>query len=67
MVSKGKGKRGSFHTGCAARTPEGRPICFAFNKKGEGCKNETCQFSHVCGICFRKGLPMYSCKHDVLQ
>ena len=46
---KGKGK-----SGCRRSTPEGEPICFAYNSP-QGCpKGQKCQFLHVCGKCFGK-------------
>ena len=55
-------------SGCAAATPTGTRICFAFNNKGEGCKRgAACQFAHVCGVCFQKDVPMFECKHPGAQ
>ena len=39
--------------GKASKTPEGKPICFKYNKKS-GCKNKNCRFAHVCQKCFGK-------------
>jgi len=60
---KGKGK-GKSKAGCAATTPDGKPVCYRFNqgtcfysgKKG-------CKFLHVCGVCFAPGVPMTKCTH----
>ena len=59
---KGKGKP----SGCATSVPDGRQICFAFNNR-DGCTHNPCRFLHVCGVCFKPGVPMNKCKHDVLQ
>ena len=69
---KGKGKganRGSGvnEWGCAVRTADGAPICFAFNNPKTGCQKSNCPFAHVCGVCFRKGEPMQTCKHAPLK
>ena len=58
----------SSSSGCAAATPQGTRICFAFNNKGEGCKRGAgCPFAHVCGVCFAKEVPMFDCKHKGVQ
>ena len=57
--NKGKGKA----TWCAAKTQDGKPICYAFNNPSEGCKNPKCTFAHVCGKCFALGNPLFSCDH----
>ena len=54
------GKR-SKPEGCEAQTPEGVNICFAFNSGG--CSGKKCNFAHVCGKCFKKGVPIYKCDH----
>ena len=41
-------------------TPDGKPICFAFNDKSNPCTKTKCSFLHVCGRCF-KDHPMYQC------
>ena len=58
---KGKGKAKGLQ-GCKRKTKSGEKICFAFNK--EGCRNRSCEFVHVCGICFKKDFPMWRCRHD---
>ena len=66
----GKGKRGKSKTsggGCAKMTPEGKPVCFAFNNESEKCMKIGCRFQHVCGVCFKPKTPMYDCKHEGLQ
>jgi hypothetical protein len=55
---KGKGNR------CANTTPDGTKICFKYNNEKEKCKNPSCSFAHVCGVCFAKGVPLYSCTHS---
>jgi len=60
---KGGGKSKSPPANCAAKTPDGRPICFRFNKKGEQC-NKRCSFAHVCGVCFKDNVPMHKCNHQ---
>lgn len=42
---KGGGK-GHLHTS----TPDGTPICFAYNN-GQTCRNTPCNWAHVCQIC----------------
>jgi hypothetical protein len=58
--ARGKGKGGR---GCSAATPDGTKICYKFNNELQKCKIPNCTFAHVCGICFAKGVPMYSCSH----
>lgn len=58
---KGKGKGKTKFSGCAAKTPDGRSICFSFNNPGVRCQNRQCAFLHVCGKCFQKH-PLYQCK-----
>ena len=65
-VSRGKGSRStSFRdiSGCADTTPDGKKVCYPFNKRGAGCTRKGCPFAHVCGICFKAGVPMYQCRH----
>ena len=64
---KGKGKSLSLSAGCADKTPDGNRVCYAFNNRGEGCKRTSCPFAHVCGVCFKKGRPMYDCDHKPAQ
>ena len=66
---KGKGRGGSnkgsgltVPTGCAARTPDGRALCFGYNDQSVRCRLTTFPFLHVCGTCFAKGHPMYACR-----
>ena len=64
---KGGGKGGGKDTnsaGCHFRTPDGRQVCFGFNNKKEGCKRAHCHMAHVCGVCFKKDMPMHKCKHE---
>ena len=58
---KGKGKKGEKDPRCAAKTPDGKGICFAYNTRGQGCQRKACTFEHVCGVCFQKGHGAYSC------
>jgi uncharacterized membrane protein YgcG len=58
--SEGKGK-GKGMDQCAALTPEGERICFAFNNSQVRCKKAGCFFKHVCGRCFQRH-PIYQCK-----
>ena len=58
----GKGRKGSGKAGCARSTPDGKPICFAFNDVS-GCNKTGCKFLHVCGVCFVKGTSMQTCTH----
>jgi hypothetical protein len=67
---KGKGKRNKKGKGkstapsnCASKTPDGKGICFDFNKNGCSRSAKECRFEHVCGVCFRKGSPMGQCAH----
>ena len=48
-------------------TPEGQKICFAFNNVAEKCNKERCGFVHACGVCYKKNVPMYDCRHPALQ
>ena len=74
--SKGKGKgRGSSAgggkggkdsgkgfglVGCAAKTPDGRSICFSYNNPEVNCTASRCTFVHCCGKCFGRH-PMFGC------
>ena len=53
----GKGNQGE----CANRTPDGKPICYAYNDFKARCRDSRCHFLHVCGLCFGKH-PLYACK-----
>ena len=66
---KGKGKskgkeKGNNINGCERFTPGGNRICFAFNNQAEKCAKVSCSFSQVCGVCFKKGKPMWDCSHS---
>lgn len=62
--SKGKGKsKGAGLPGCAKVTKEGKPICYSFNNKNEGCSKTDCLYQHVCGICMKPNSPMFTCSH----
>jgi hypothetical protein len=56
-AEKGTGKGGK--NGCRNKTPEGKPVCFAFNN--QGCTVNACKYMHVCGRCFKQGVSMASC------
>lgn len=58
---KGKGKSKGKTTACKSTTPDGNPICYAFNNPFEWCYG--CNRAHVCGRCFKAGKPMYDCDH----
>lgn len=57
---KGNGSGLTIPAGCAARTPDGKPICFGYNDRAVRCRKPSC-FEHVCGTCFGRH-PMYSCQ-----
>ena len=62
-AKSGKHAGGKRSAPCEGTTPEGKRVCYAFNS--EGCqKGSACRFEHVCGICFKKGVPMQECKHE---
>ena len=48
---KGKGKSKGKTTACKSTTPDGTPICYAFNNPFEWCHG--CNRAHVCGRCFK--------------
>ena len=50
---KGKGSSKGKHSGATA-TPDGQPICFRYNAKGQRCTHQQCKFVHCCSICFGK-------------
>ena len=54
--------------GCVVQAPDGRHICFEFNTPGRFCNfGPACRFAHVCGRCFKKDVPMFSCNHQAVQ
>ena len=59
----GKHKGKGLGQGCASHTPDGQRICYGFNNSAERCAKTSCIFAHVCGKCFAKDVPMYSCSH----
>jgi len=60
--SKGEKKGGFKGAGkCASKTPEGKPICYAYNSGAGGCQRKPCGFEHVCGVCFKAGHGAYNC------
>ena len=64
---EGKGKKGGKSAvdrgSCAAKTPEGKQICFAWNSASQKCSHgKACKFLHVCGKCFAKGHPAHECQ-----
>ena len=52
--SGGKGGGKGSGGGRNSHTPEGKPICFAYNNPNEKCTNRSCSFWHVCARCFGK-------------
>ena len=65
---KGSGREdrtGAQAIGCKKVTADGKAICFRFNNPKEGCKKTNCKFAHVCGRCFKAGVPMHKCDHQV--
>ena len=57
-----EGGKGAVASGCAKMTGDRKAICFAFNARNERCKRgKSCNYAHVCGICFTKGKPMFEC------
>ena len=48
----GKGKGGR-QCGKSNKPPDGRALCFKFNKEC-GCADPSCRFAHVCWRCFGK-------------
>jgi hypothetical protein len=63
---KGKGKersKGKDRQKTMARvTPDGRKLCFAFNRASEGCEGG-CGFGHTCRLCFGQH-PAHKCGQD---
>jgi hypothetical protein len=63
---KGRGLKrdgnSSGSTGCVRNTPDGKPICYKYNNKKEGCARKGCSFAHVCGRCFAAH-PMFRCSN----
>jgi hypothetical protein len=57
--AKGGTKSAAKAKGCSLSTPEGKPLCFAFN--AGGCTANPCRFLHACGKCYKMGTPMSSC------
>ena len=59
---KGAGKgRGAGANKRLQTSHNGKPICFAFNNKGEGCKDgKNCARSHVCQMC-QGDHPLHEC------
>ncbi len=60
----GKGKGGpssasAADSSMARSTPDGRPICFAWNNLNERCRGQ-CNRAHVCRKCFGSH-PVYQC------
>ena len=66
---KGKGKgKGRLPATCNRVTPDGRQICYGFNIGKNKCKaGSRCKFSHVCGVCYKEGVPMYDCSHGAAK
>ena len=58
-ASKGKGaEKGNGKRRLRTTTPDGRPICFAYNNEGENCTG-SCGMVHACQICGEEGHPRY--------
>lgn len=59
----GKGNKSglSIPQGCAARSPDGRSLCYGYNDAAVRCRKADCSFLHVCGRCFQKH-PIYACQ-----
>ena len=65
--SKGSGKSKQMPSwerqwGKAARTPEGKLICFKFNKPSGCAAGKNCRFEHVCQRCFHRH-PFFECRY----
>ena len=60
---KGRGMDDKNSAGCHFKTPDGKDICFKFNNPKETCNKPNCNRMHVCGVCFKQGVPMKSCDH----
>ncbi len=50
----------SVPAGCAARTPDGKSLCYGYNDLSVKCRKKDCPFLHVCGRCFARH-PIYAC------
>ncbi|CAE7923838.1 unnamed protein product, partial [Symbiodinium necroappetens] len=64
---KGAGKGKSTQSwerqwGKPARTPEGKCICFKYNKHGGCPAGKSCRFQHVCQRCYHRH-PFYECRY----
>ena len=58
---RGFGKGGlEIPAGCAARTPDGKALCYGYNDANVRCRKSDCSFLHLCGRCFQKH-PIYAC------
>ena len=62
---KGKGKAETSATGLARNTPEGQPICFAYNDPGSKCKGFYGR-AHVCRKCFGSH-PVHLCNKEAAK
>ena len=58
----GKGKGGGKSMVCAAKSPDGKAICYNFNNAKVKCRRKQCSFLHICGRCFGKH-PLYMCEN----
>ena len=58
----GKGAKGGGKGHCKSHTPDREEICYAFNDRNRGWQG--CARAHVCGVCFKKNSPMFSCNHQ---
>ena len=59
---KGKDKTQRNNNVCARMDDQKKPICFKFNRGN--CKVQSCPYEHVCGVCFKPGVPMKDCDHS---
>ena len=58
----GKGAKGGGKGQCKSHMADREEICYAFNDRNRGCQG--CVRAHVCGVCFKKNSPMFSCNHQ---
>ena len=48
--------------GKSSRTPEGKLICFKYNKQGGCLAGKSCEFEHVCQRCHHRH-PFFECRY----
>ena len=67
---KGKGYRAALLEGCAATSPDGKPICFSWNNPSMKCPHgRKCRYQHICGKCFKpdkdgRHHPFHQCRAE---